>query len=155
MLRTAVRFGVFRFAFVGTTPYPRLAGDGRLPHAINKQTRAIAKTALGAETEISGRHYPSRRDFLAAHQEEIDNWLPLEQTGSSRPLSDWPGPKSPNQPVWLVLGGEIAGVGEEFLALAPAWEIPAAGQKESLNVAVAGGICLYQLSGVWAGWRRA
>ena len=147
MLRTAVRFGVFRFAFVGTTPYPRLRKDNRLPHVINKQTRAIAKTALGAESEVDGRYYRSRREFLAAHGQEIKNWLVIEQTDSSQPLTVWPGPKDGRQPVWLVLGGEIEGVGEEFLGLDRAWEIPVAGPKRSLNVAVAGGICLYQLAG--------
>lgn len=152
MLRTAVRFGVKGFAFVGTTPYPRLDGDGRLPHLVNKQTRAIAKTALGAEAEIDGRHYRSRREFLVAHRQDLDNWLPIEQTDSSQPLADWPGPQNTNQPVWLVLGGEIDGVGEEFLQLGPAWEIPVVGSKKSLNVAVAGGIGLYQLASVWSDW---
>ena len=146
MLRTAVRFGVRGFAFVGTTPHPKLTRDGRLPHLVRKQTRAIAKTALGAEAEIDGRYYRSRREFLAAQQSRLVNWLPIEQTGSSRPLADWPGPQNKNQPVWLVLGGEIDGVGEEFLQLGPAWEIPVVGPKQSLNVAVAGGICLYQLT---------
>ena len=152
MLRTAVRFGVSRFAFVGTTPYPRLVADSRLPHLINKQTRAVAKTALGAEAGVSGRHYPTRQDFLVVHQGEINNWLVIEQTDSSRSLADWLGPKTPDQPVWLVLGGEIDGVGQEFLQLGAAWEIPLVGPKQSLNVAVAGGICLYQLSQSWAGW---
>lgn len=147
ILRTAVRFGVFRFAFVGTTPYPRLKKDARLPHAIGRQTRAIAKTALGAESEIDGRYYRSRQEFLTAHDQEIKNWLVIEQTDSSQPLTAWPGPKDTRQPVWLVLGGEINGVGEEFLELGRAWEIPVAGPKKSLNVAVAGGICLYQLAG--------
>ena len=152
MLRTAARFGVGRFAFVGITPHPRLAIDDRLPHLINKQTRAIAKTALGAERGIVGRYYSSCQEFLLAHKSEIDNWLLIEQTDSGRPLADWPGPKNSDQPVWLVLGGEIDGVGEEFINLAPAWEIPVVGQKQSLNVAVAGGICLYHLSQSWAGW---
>ena len=145
ILRSARRFGLDRVVFIGTTPYPHLAGDSRRPDLIAKQTRAIAKSALGAEAGVNGRHYPSRADFLTAHRGQLANLVLIEQTGDSRPLTDWSGPADPSQPVWLVLGGEVDGVGQEFLRLAPAWEIPVVGSRQSLNVAVAGGICLYQL----------
>ena len=49
--------------------------------------------------------------------------------------------------VALVLGNEVDGVTEEVLALADTClEIPMYGQKSSLNVSVAAGIALYQLS---------
>ena len=150
MIRTADRFGVSRFAFIGTTPYPRLAVDSRLPHLVARQTRAIAKTALGAETKLDGRHYPTREAFLADHRPQLANWLVLEQTGDSRLLADWSGVISDDQPLWLVLGGEVDGVGEVFRQLGPAWEIPVVGPRQSLNVVVAGGIGLSQLARFWA-----
>jgi tRNA G18 (ribose-2'-O)-methylase SpoU len=53
---------------------------------------------------------------------------------------DWPPP-----PWVLVVGHEIRGLSEEVLAVCThAVEIPQYGTKHSLNVAVAGGIALYE-----------
>ncbi len=47
--------------------------------------------------------------------------------------------------ICLVLGNEIEGVQKELIDLAHhCIEIPMLGQKQSLNVATAGGICMYQ-----------
>ena len=49
-------------------------------------------------------------------------------------------------PLCLVIGHEITGVSDEIVALADmAIEIPMAGVKQSLNVAVAYGIALYEI----------
>jgi tRNA G18 (ribose-2'-O)-methylase SpoU len=48
--------------------------------------------------------------------------------------------------ICLILGNEITGVDPEILALVDSTvEIPMLGQKQSLNVATAGGICMYEL----------
>lgn len=47
--------------------------------------------------------------------------------------------------ICLILGNEIEGVREELIYAADyCIEIPMLGQKQSLNVATAGGICMYQ-----------
>jgi tRNA G18 (ribose-2'-O)-methylase SpoU len=68
--------------------------------------------------------------------------IAVEQTTTSVGLSDfdWPAP-----PWVIVLGHEVRGLSEEVLtACTHAVEIPQYGTKHSLNVAVAGGIVLYQ-----------
>ena len=48
--------------------------------------------------------------------------------------------------VCIVLGNEIGGVSPDILALADSTiEIPMLGRKQSLNVATAAGICMYEL----------
>jgi 23S rRNA (guanosine2251-2'-O)-methyltransferase len=48
--------------------------------------------------------------------------------------------------ICLILGNEITGVDPNILALVDqAVEIPMLGQKQSLNVATAGGICMYEM----------
>ena len=136
IIRTADGFGCRRFAFIGTTPYPRLAADGRLPHLIRRQTARIAKTALGAEKEIDGRYFETAASFLSGGGGRL---ICLEQTPGSRPLASW----RPADGDRLVLGNELDGVGPELAAAGDCLFIPMAGNKESFNVAVAAAIALY------------
>ena len=103
IIRTANGFGCRRFAFIGTTPYPRLAADKRLPHAIDRQTGRIKKTALGAEEEIEGRHFATAADFLATASGQL---ICLEQTPDATPLDAW----RPARGDYLVFGHELDGV---------------------------------------------
>ena len=141
IIRTADGFGQRRFVFLGTTPHPRLSGDPRLAYQSLKQTRQIAKTALGAEQNIQGRYYAKTQDFL-----QVKNDWPivcLEQTPDGRALKEY----RLKQPIYLVVGNEIDGVSEELLGLSSErLTIPMSGDKESFNVAVAAGIALYQLT---------
>jgi hypothetical protein len=67
LLRTAEGLGVERVYLTGYTPYPMLAGgDPRLPHLAAKETKAIAKTALGAEQSQDWAHAESVIDLIAA-----------------------------------------------------------------------------------------
>ena len=78
IIRTAVGFGWTQFIFLGTTPYPQLENDERLPHAQQRQTRQIAKAALGAEKFINGQHFAQTATFLA--QVSPTNLICLETT---------------------------------------------------------------------------
>ncbi|MYB40505.1 RNA methyltransferase [Candidatus Saccharibacteria bacterium] len=139
IIRTANGFGCRRFAFIGTTPYPRLAADGRLPHQIKRQTDQIAKTALGAEAEIEGRRFDNAEAFLAAGSGRL---ICLEQTPGSQPLSAWR-PKAGDR---LIVGSELDGVSAGLIAEADCFFIPMQGSKESFNVAAATAIALYHFS---------
>lgn len=141
IIRTADGFGQRRFVFLGTTPHPRLPGDRRLAHQSLKQTKQIAKTALGAEQNIQGLYCAKTQDFLQAKKD----WpiVCLEQTPDGRPLREY----RLERPVYLVVGNEIDGVSEELLdCSSERLTIPMSGDKESFNVAVAAGIALYQLT---------
>ena len=139
IIRTANGFGCRRFAFIGTTPHPKLAADARLPHQIKRQTNRIAKTALGAETEIAGRYFNDAEAFLA---EGGGRLICLEQTSGSKPLSTWQ-PRSGDR---LIVGNELDGVSAGLIAEADCLFIPMRGSKESFNVAAAVAIALYHFS---------
>ena len=139
MIRTANGFKQQRFVFIGSTPYPAISRDRRLPWAANKQTRLIAKTALGAEQEIEGEYFEDVADFLQTRGEiEL---VCLEQTERSQKLADYRWPTS----AYLVVGNELTGVSPAILTISETHlHIPMLGNKESFNVAVAAGIALYQ-----------
>lgn len=67
----------------------------------------------------------------------------LEQTPESIDFHRIASEKHEN--ICLILGNEIEGVQKRFIDIADfCVEIPMLGQKQSLNVATAGGICMYQ-----------
>ena len=141
ILRTANGFGCQSFVFIGTTPYPRTETDERLPHAISRQNKQIAKTALGAEADICGQHYAEVSAFLQ-NKEPNRPLICLEQTPQSQALSSY----RPKGGIYLVFGGEIEGVSSQILEAAEEHlSIPMLGRKESFNVAITAAIALYQL----------
>jgi 23S rRNA (guanosine2251-2'-O)-methyltransferase len=148
--RTCDGLGIDRIIFSGYTPYPTFEGDSRLPHFADKITRQIHKTALGAESSIKFLHFDGIEECIAFLKNESAVLIALEQApGSLSPqlcrekiLQDYK-----DQPISLLLGNEIHGVHEDTLKqMDMIIEIPMHGMKESLNVSVAAGIALYELS---------
>ena len=139
IIRSADGFSCPDFVFIGTTPYPQVSSDQRLPHQIVRQTKQIAKTALGAETHISGHYYETAQAFLS--QRCPQPLLCLEQTEQAEDLATYKWPLN----CYLVVGNELSGVSPQLLAAADDHlVIPLLGRKESLNVAVATALALYQ-----------
>lgn len=106
----------------------------------------IEKTALGATLTVPWDYWP---DSLTAARAIKDRGLPLialEQTENSQDweMTDFPFPHC------FVVGHEVNGVREEILELADQIvEIPMAGVKQSLNVAVSFGILAYRIRRCW------
>ncbi len=109
---------------------------GRPPH------KSIEKTALGAQEAVAWEHHwdPLRRlDELREGGYEI---AAVETAAHAVDLFDW----EPQFPVCLVFGNEVEGIREEILGKCDTFvRIPMLGTKQSLNVAVAGGVALYEL----------
>lgn len=142
LLRTADGLGVERVYFTGYTPYPALADDSRLPHIAGKLDRQISKTALSAEKSVSWDHSAQIEPVLDKLKSSGYEVVALEQAPNSVALADY----NPGEKVALVVGNEVDGLDSEVLDLCSCVvEIPMSGQKESLNVAVAAAIALYQL----------
>lgn len=140
--RSAAAFGVIDIYCVGITPYPAQANDRRLPHVMNRATKQIAKTALGAESSCTFTHYPSIEAALKSLPPDTHIFA-LEQTGNSQDLRK----ASCLTPAALLLGNEVEGVSEVGLMSAKQiFEITHSQHKESLNVAAAAAIALYQLA---------
>jgi tRNA G18 (ribose-2'-O)-methylase SpoU len=104
--------------------------------------KAITKTALGAEQTVLWEH-----DWDAVHMAETlrRNGLQLaaiETNPQAVDLFEW----QPRFPVCVAFGNEVDGLRPELLAMADAHvRLPMMGQKNSLNVATAGGVVLYEL----------
>lgn len=143
ILRAAACFDVKEVVLSGYTPYPRIPNDPRLPHEIEKITRAISKTALGSEKITSYSHVDNLTLYLAVQRQAGWTIAALEQHPKSQSLREFRN----DQPLIVIVGNEVQGVEEEILKMSDViLEIPLPGQKESLNVAVAAGIALYELT---------
>ena len=104
--------------------------------------RQIAKTALGAEATVPW----ARVDHTGKALEELHSrgyqLAAVETTVAAVDLFDW----RPAFPVCVVFGHEVAGIGPEVLdACDVCVRIPTLGAKQSLNVATAGGVVLFEL----------
>ena len=108
--------------------------------------KAISKTALGAEMTVAWEH-----DWDGIHMAEGlrrggFEFAAIETSLQAVDLFEW----QPRFPVCVAFGNEVEGLRPELLEMADAHvRIPMLGQKESLNVATAGGIVLYELLRKW------
>lgn len=109
---------------------------GRPPH------KGISKTALGAEESLPWDHCT---DLLALVREyRAKGWqaAAAETTPQAVDVFDW----TPRFPVLLLFGNEVDGLSAPVLEEADVHvRIPMLGVKESLNVAVAGGVLLFEM----------
>ena len=104
--------------------------------------KAISKTALGAEEVVSWEH---DWDAIATAKRLRSAGLQIaaiETSPAAIDLFQW----QPRFPVCVAFGHEVDGLRPELLDIADAHvRIPMLGKKESLNVATAAGIVLYEL----------
>lgn len=106
----------------------------------------LVKTALGAESALPWTQH--RNSVHAVEQLKSEGYLVwvLEEGETAVNLFTTPLPKPANQPILLVIGNEKVGVDPEIVALADhVFALPMSGVKNSLNVAVAFGIAIYQI----------
>ena len=130
IFRTADAAGVSKIYLCGITPIP--------PH------EKISKTALGAETFVSWEYRKQTWRFLLElkNQNSKIKIIGLEQTKESVDIFKF----KPKFPLVLVVGNEVNGLSPQILKYCDKKiSIPMYGKKESLNVAVAAGIALYQI----------
>lgn len=142
ILRTAEGFGVDMVIFCGYTPHPKVSEDSRPPHVIEKNTRMIEKTALGAEKIMQFEYHSDVKYLIRKLKKDDFSILALEQSSESTPLQKFRQQKD----TAIILGEELNGIDLNLLSMCDAiLEIPMMGKKESFNVSVACGIALYQL----------
>jgi 2-amino-4-hydroxy-6-hydroxymethyldihydropteridine diphosphokinase len=104
----------------------------------------IHKTALGAEQSVDWQYFPTTAEAVAALR--ADGWsiCCLEQVHGSISLEQY-SPK-PGEKIALIAGNEVNGVDADIVAACDFYlEIPQAGTKHSLNVAVSTAIALWHL----------
>ncbi len=106
--------------------------------------KEIAKTALSAEENIAWEHCDTTISAIKKLRDEVENIqiIGVEKTKNSVCYTDF----EYKFPVALVFGNEIMGVSDEALKACDAVaHIPMLGQKESLNIATAYGVIMYEV----------
>ncbi len=133
LFRTADGAGVNKIFLVGYTPKP-VDRFGRLQSEIQK-------TSLGATSSVEWESRDDMAELLQELKKENVTVVAVEQAKGSVSLEDF----TPPEQVAYILGNEIDGVSAEATHTADTiLELPMRGEKESLNVAVTGGIVLYR-----------
>lgn len=135
VFRTADAFSLEGIYLCGYTPRP--------PH------RDINKTALGATETVAWQYSPATLEAVALLKEKGYAIWAVEQAEGSVSLENISAELllGQKQAVAVVFGNEVGGVADEVLALCDGCiEIPQSGTKHSLNISVAAGIVLWELS---------
>ncbi|HET7630356.1 MAG TPA: TrmH family RNA methyltransferase, partial [Candidatus Saccharimonadales bacterium] len=136
-------FGLEQVICSGYTPYPSVKNDTRLPHVSRRLTAQIHKTALGAETYLRISHAEDALTVVNNFKDRDYLIIGLEQAPSSKPLAEFQTKRN----ILLLLGEEVDGLNQSLIeACDVILELAMHGQKESLNVSIAGAIAMYQLS---------
>lgn len=113
---------------------------GYTPHPPKKE---ILKTSLGSTESVCWEYVKDPVEVIQRLKAEGVKIAALELTEGSTPYHQ----AIPNDfPLCLIVGNEITGVNQELLDLCDiSLEIPQYGIKQSLNVAVAYGIAIFEL----------
>lgn len=127
--RTADAFKIEKIYLCGITGQP--------PH------REIQKTALGATESVDWEYYEHAEKAALELKKKGYTLIMIEQTDESTALHKYQPPEG--QQYCLVFGNEINGISESVIGLGDvALEIPQAGTKHSLNIAVCLGIVMWE-----------
>lgn len=137
LFRIADCVGISKIVLSGYTPTP-IDLFGRV-------VKEISKTALGAEENISWEKAGTLKKIVEKLKKEKYNIVAIEQDTKS---FDYKKYKVKN-PTAFVLGNEVKGLSTKERSLCDVClEIPMKGEKESLNVSVAGAVVLFRVLGV-------
>lgn len=138
--RTCDALGIEHLYLVGYTPAPL--------DVFNRPDSKIAKTALGAEKSVPSSHHKTIGPLIKKLKKEGFTVLALEQDPLSIDYRKDLGNKASN--IALIVGNEVTGIPKNILKTVDhIVEIPMRGSKESLNVSVAAGIALSELTRLW------
>lgn len=137
IFRTAEGFGFLDFALVGITPTPL--------DKIGNKRKDFIKTALGSEDRVKWEYFESTQALLEKYNDF--KVCALEIAPDAEDISKLRDQINTNENYVFVFGSEVDGVSKEVLDKAVhTYMIPMNGIKESFNVSVAAGICMYLLS---------
>ncbi len=130
IFRTADAFRIQHIYCCGITPVP--------PH------RDLLKSALGATESVEWAYFPDTLSCINVLKEKNVKVAAIEQTVKSIPLQQMEVDHS--HPLAVVFGHEMHGVSQEVINRCDfSLEVPQAGTKHSLNIAVCTGIVLWEI----------
>ncbi|MCL4550297.1 MAG: RNA methyltransferase [Bacteroidetes bacterium] len=117
---------------------------GYTPHPPKKE---VLKTALGSQNSVDWEYAKNAKDVITELKKSGVKICALELTETSVPHYNL---TKEIFPMALLIGNEITGVSQELLDMCDlSIEIPQYGIKQSLNVAVAYGIAVFELRRVF------
>ncbi len=112
---------------------------GYTPHPPKKD---VLKTALGSQDSVEWEFVENPKSVVEKYKSKGYTICALEQTSKNINYSEV---RKNNLPLCLIIGNEISGVNQELIDLCDiSIEIPQYGIKQSLNVAVAYGIAIFE-----------
>ncbi|MDG5799071.1 RNA methyltransferase [Marinilabiliaceae bacterium ANBcel2] len=131
IFRTADAFRIKKIYLCGITPTP--------PH------NDIHKTALGAEDAVEWEYLKSGETAIEILKNEGFIIAAVEQTSKSENMQNFT--PNNNQKYAIVMGNEVKGVQQSIIDKCDiSLEIPQYGTKHSLNVSVAAGVILWEIT---------
>ncbi len=129
LLRTADGAGVDKVYITGYSPTPA--------HP------KVAKVSLGAENFVPWEYCRQTLRLIKKLKTAGYHIVALEQTKKSVSIYEW----EPKFPLALIVGNEKTGVTKNLLDLCDlVVHLPMHGQKNSLNVSIAGGVAMYYVN---------
>ncbi|HPW34196.1 MAG TPA: TrmH family RNA methyltransferase [Candidatus Paceibacterota bacterium] len=144
IFRTADGAGISKLYLCGITPTP-------LDRFGNKRLE-LSKTALGAEDfieweKIGNSHSPQKTIYLIKNLKKKGySVLAIEQNKRSISYTKL-NTKNHKSKIALIVGDEVKGIPQSILKNCDqVLEIPMKGKKESLNVSVAFGVAVYEIT---------
>ncbi len=110
--------------------------------------KEVMKTALGSTESVKWEYVKDAKSVINEMKNKGIKVVALELTNESFPYHQI---KQHDFPICLIIGNEITGVSQELLDLCDASiEIPQYGIKQSLNVAVAYGIAIFEMRRIFS-----
>ena len=136
LFRTADGAGVSCIILSGYTPGPI--------DRFGASRKDLCKVSLGAEKSVPWERRDTIEEAVAALKADGYLIVAIEQHADSKPLLEWQPPAGAR--LAILLGNEVLGVTPHMLRASDViLEIPMRGEKNSLNVAVSGGIAMFAL----------
>ncbi len=165
IFRTADGIGVNNIYLTGYTPCPHslrqpdsltavmaagesaaggpLGSNNKKPLYLTRARKMIAKTALGAEKNVSFEKVKNLGKLIEKLKSRKVKVVALEQDKKSVDYKNF----KPSFPMALIVGNEPKGINKRILARCDEIvEIPMRGKKKSLNVSVAFGVAGYEIT---------
>jgi 23S rRNA (guanosine2251-2'-O)-methyltransferase len=133
IFRTSDGAMIEKLFLCGYTPYP--------------PKKEVLKTSLGSQDSVTWEYVKDAKEVVLSLKEKGIKICALELTSTSKPYYEI---SKIDFPLCLIVGNEISGVSQELIDLCDfSIEIPQYGIKQSLNVAVAYGISIFDLRRIY------
>ena len=140
IFRTSDGAMIEKLYLCGYTPHPPKQGssDGK---------KEILKTALGSTESVKWEYVKDPKEVIFKLKNDGIKICALELTDKSIPYHEV---RKEDFPLCVIVGNEITGVSQELINVCDfSIEIPQYGIKQSLNVAVAYGVTIFELRKVF------